>query len=43
MWRPVSAAPSLPLTAHGGRLTGTLGIAFAGSQVGGSAGLQFSW
>ncbi|UCI10279.1 porin [Mesorhizobium sp. B1-1-8] len=29
--------------AHGGRLTGTLGIAFAGSQVGGNAGLQFSW
>jgi hypothetical protein len=28
---------------HGGRLTGTLGIAFAGSQVGGNAGLQFSW
>ncbi|CDX56892.1 putative porin [Mesorhizobium plurifarium] len=28
---------------HGGRLTGTLGIAFAGRQVGGSAGLQFSW
>jgi len=29
--------------AHGGRLTGTLGIAFAGSQVGGNAGLQFNW
>lgn len=29
--------------AHGGRLTGTLGIAFAGSQVGGNAGLRFSW
>ncbi|RWD69476.1 MAG: hypothetical protein EOS63_10200 [Mesorhizobium sp.] len=28
---------------HGGRLTGTLGIAFAGSQVGGNAGLQFNW
>ncbi|RTL96503.1 MAG: hypothetical protein EKK31_28180 [Hyphomicrobiales bacterium] len=28
---------------HGGRLTGTLGIAFAGSQIGGNAGLQFSW
>ncbi len=29
--------------AHGGRLTGTLGIAFSGSQVGGNAGLQFAW
>ena len=29
--------------AHGGRLTATLGIAFAGRQVGGNAGLQFSW
>ncbi|WP_189545830.1 hypothetical protein [Mesorhizobium sp. M2E.F.Ca.ET.209.01.1.1] len=29
--------------AHGGRLTATLGIAFAGSQVGGNAGLQFNW
>ncbi|TPI70754.1 hypothetical protein FJ420_06085 [Mesorhizobium sp. B3-1-3] len=28
---------------HGGRLTSTLGIAFAGSQVGGNVGLQFSW
>nr|WP_292475370.1 hypothetical protein [Mesorhizobium sp.] len=29
--------------AHGGRLTGTLGVAFSGSVVGGNAGLQFSW
>ncbi|WP_192254267.1 hypothetical protein [Mesorhizobium silamurunense] len=29
--------------AHGGRLTGTLGIAFSGNVVGGNAGLQFSW
>jgi hypothetical protein len=29
--------------AHGGRLTGTLGVAFSGGTVGGNAGLQFSW
>ncbi|RUU05262.1 hypothetical protein EOD23_15535 [Mesorhizobium sp. USDA-HM6] len=29
--------------AHGGRLTGTLGIAFSGNVVGGNAGLQFNW
>ncbi|AZO30974.1 MULTISPECIES: porin [unclassified Mesorhizobium] len=29
--------------AHGGRLTGTLGVAFSGGVVGGNAGLQFSW
>ncbi|WP_281406307.1 hypothetical protein [Mesorhizobium sp. B1-1-5] len=28
---------------HGGRLTGTLGIAFAGSHADSNAGLQFSW
>jgi hypothetical protein len=35
--------PFLVTLIHGGRLTGTLGIAFAGSLVGGSARLQFSW
>lgn len=30
-------------SAHGGRLIGTLGIAFAGGAVGGNAGLQFNW
>jgi len=29
--------------AHGGRLTGTMGIAFSSGTVGGNAGLQFSW